>query len=82
MGKTVKEMLDRLASGRATLDQVAADFAARTWSKGKPLTEAQRWGVHDLPPADENSPDVVSADHRLTAQQYGVLFKAIAEKTR
>lgn len=72
-------MLDRLASGRATLAEVAADFAARTWSKGKPLTEAQRWGVHDLPRMDENSPDVVSADSRLSAQQYGVLFKAITK---
>lgn len=74
-------MLDRLASGRATLAEVAADFAARTWPAKTPLTEAQLYGVHDLPPRDPNSFAVVHADHRVTPEQYEVLLKA-ATKTR
>lgn len=79
---TVKEMLDRLASGQATLAEVAADFATRKWPKKKPLTDAQLHGVHDLPPRDPNSADMLNTDYRLTAQQHQVLFAAITKKTR
>lgn len=78
---TVTEMLDRLASGQATLAQVAADFATRKWPKQRPLTEAQTWGVEDLPPTDPNSWDVVTIDPRVTPAQYQVLFNA-AKNTR
>jgi hypothetical protein len=74
-------MLDRLASGKATLAQVAADFATRKWVKPKPLTEAQTWGLEDLPPTDPNSWDAVTIDPRVTPAQYQVLFNA-AKNTR
>ena len=73
---SVTEMLDRLASGRATLGEVAEDFAARSWPKPKPLTDAQRHGVHDIDPPDENSWAAVHADSRLTPQEYETLFNA------
>lgn len=73
---TVTEMLDRLASGRATLDEVAADFATRTWPKRAPITDAQAHGVHDIDPPDPNSWAAVSTDSRLTPQEYETLFNA------
>lgn len=79
---TVTEMLDRLASGRATLDEVASDFATRSWPKRQPLTDAQRHGVHDVEPPDENSFAAVHADSRLTPQEYKALFDAYQKAQR
>jgi hypothetical protein len=74
---TVTQMLDRLTSGRATLDEVAADFAQRSWPKRPPLTEAQRHGVDDIDPPDENSWAAVHADSRLSPEEYETLFNAM-----
>lgn len=76
---TAKEMLVRLKAGRVTLAEVAADFATRTWSKPKPLTEEQQWGVHDFQPTDDNSPDQL-AIAGLPPAQYQVLFNAITKR--
>lgn len=73
---TVAELLDRLASGAATLDQVAADFAVRSWPAHKPATDEQAWGLADDEAPDPNSWDAVNADSRLTPEQYQVLARA------
>lgn len=79
---TVRKMLDRLASGRATLDEVAADFASRSWPAAKAASDAQAHGVHDFEPHDDNSWGAVHADSRLTPQEYETLFKAYQKAQR
>lgn len=75
---TVKELLDRLAAGEISTDEVAADFRGRKWAKRSPATKAQVYGVEDTEPADEdNDWGLVNEDPRLTSAQYEILSKAM-----
>jgi hypothetical protein len=81
---TVRELLDGLADGRFTLEQVAADFAARPWPPLPPRpTLAQAYGVNDDElVGDPDSWKQVQTDPRLTGVQYEVLFHAAGPQTR
>jgi hypothetical protein len=76
---TVQEQLDRLVAGDLSLEQVAADFAARTWPQRKQATEAQAWGVTDDDAPDPNSWAAVDACWALTPAQYATLAAAMAK---
>lgn len=74
---TVKELLDKLAAGEISTDEVAADFRGRKWNKHQPATKAEVYGVHDTEPADEdNDWGLVNEDPRITPAQYEILSKA------
>lgn len=80
---SVADILNRLAAGDLTLDQAAADFRARTWPKPTrraTVDEAQRGD--DPRPYDAGSWDAVSADSRLTADQYARLADAYRDARR
>lgn len=74
---TVRQLLDRLAAGQVTTEEVAADFRRRSWPSRRPATDAQRWGVADDEPDDgDDSWSLVETDSRLTAAQYAALVRA------
>ena len=75
---TVKELLDGLVGGTVTLEQVAEDFAGRTWPAQKRPTDGQAWGVLDDDAPDPDSWDAVNACSALTAEQYNTLAAAAA----
>lgn len=76
---TVSDLLDKLADGKMTVDQVAKDFASRKWPAHKRATDAQAHGVEDEDPVDPNSWDAVNADSRLSSDQYAKLSDAYAK---
>jgi hypothetical protein len=81
---TVRELLDGLAEGRFTLEEVAADFTARVWPPLPPRpTLAQAYGVHDDEAVtDPDSWKLVETDPRLSGAQYDALFFAAGPQTR
>lgn len=76
---SVRDVLDRLAAGKMTLDDVAEDFRTRRWPALPKTSDAQAWGVQDDTPAPNNSWDVVNSDSRLTPEQYKTLADAYAK---
>lgn len=73
---TVQEMLDDLVDGKATLEDVAADFAKRSWPKPPTAPPTERWGVTDDDAPDPNSWAAVDACSLLTTTQYRALADA------
>lgn len=72
---TVRQLVQDLADGRVTLEQVTRDFAGRTWAIRTP-TDAQRYGVQDLPMPGPNSFDWVDMTVGLTETQRQALRAA------
>jgi hypothetical protein len=72
----VKQLLDDLVSGKASLEQTAAAFRRYAWAPAPVWDEAQRWGVADPPPVTPDSFGVVERDSRLTPPQFAVLRQA------
>jgi 2'-5' RNA ligase len=70
---TVRDLLDDLVMGRRTLTDVSADFTKRHWP-----AHTQNFDEFDTLEPDPNSWEAVSADSRLTPEQYDVLAKAYA----
>ena len=75
---TVRELLDRLHVGDATVEETARAFRERRWPVPPEPTAAQMWGVVDFPGPDPDSWDAVEADTRLTGPQYQLLADAYA----
>lgn len=74
---TVKELLDQLADGKTTVDEVAADFRSRVWKVKRKASKAEVYGVVDTEPADDdNDWELVNEDARLTPEQYQALSQA------
>lgn len=75
---TVKDMLDALASGQASLEQTAARFRTHQWSLPARADDdiAAMWGQADDELPGENTWGVVDADSRLSPAQYQVLADA------
>lgn len=74
---TVKDMLDALVSGQASLDDTAARFRARRWpARVLPDSPAQMWGIEDGEVSEADSWGAVDSDSRLTVAQYQVLAQA------
>lgn len=76
---TVTDLLDKLAAGKMTVDEVAKNFATRDWPDRKPATDGQAWGHDDVDEPDPDSWDAVNADSRLTSDQYAQLSDAYAQ---
>jgi hypothetical protein len=72
----VGQILDDLAAGRVSVDEAAADFAARTWPRLPATTDAQAWGVVDDPAPAPDSWTIVNADSRLSPTDYQTLAAA------
>jgi len=80
MAQTVQAVLDKLADGRMSLDEVVADFAAREWpALARRATVDEAWAGADPEPPDPNSWDAVNADPRLTADSYQQLAAAYTQ---
>lgn len=79
---TVTALLDQLAAGELTVDEVAADFRTRTWPAVDRATwdEAQLGVEADAPGPD--SWDAVNADFRVTPETYTRLAAAYQEALR
>ncbi|MFF4777516.1 hypothetical protein ACFY05_32135 [Microtetraspora fusca] len=80
----ITETLRSLAAGDVTLDQVAEDFAARTWpTPPKPadnLDAAMKRMAEDPEPLTPGTWDEVSAAYTsglIDDEQYAALFKAV-----
>lgn len=76
---SVKDLLDRLAAGDATLDETVSAFRNREWPVAGKASEAANWGAEDPPFGGPDSFDVVAADSRLTTAQYQALARAYEE---
>lgn len=76
MAQTVRYLLDQLASGALTIDQVAEDFSSRSWPTQPMTTASEFWGVTDDIPPGDNEWGVVDQDSRLSSDQYGQLAQA------
>ncbi|WP_431976062.1 hypothetical protein [Micromonospora haikouensis] len=74
--RTVRELLDLLAAGEMTVEQVAADFRTRPWPKAPSVSDVEAWGVTDLPAPGSDSWATVSADSRLSPDHYQTLGRA------
>lgn len=72
---TVRQLAQDLADGRVTLAEVVSDFSGRTWAIRTP-TDAQRYGVQDLPMPPPNSFDWVDMTIGLTEPQREALRAA------
>jgi len=72
---TVRQLAQDLADGRVSLEQVTQDFSARTWAIRTP-TDAQRYGVQDLPMPPPNSFDWVDMTIGLSEPQREALRAA------
>ena len=75
---TVRQLVQDLADGRVTLAQVQQDFTTRRWAVRQP-TDAQRYGVQDLPMPPPNSFDWVDMTVGLTEVQREALRAAYDE---
>lgn len=73
---TVKDLLDLLASDSLTIDQVAEEFASRSWPTRPTASNAEFWGVTDNVPPGDNDWKTVDEDPRLTGDQYARLAAA------
>ncbi len=78
---SVKELLDDLVTGRASLAEVVADFGSRTWPPMPESTMAEDWGVTDAPVGSAESWFTVQNDPRLTSEQYQALGAAYRKAT-
>lgn len=73
---TMRALLDHMAAGRMTVDQVAEHVRARRWPARKPASDAEVHGVADtLPPGDDDW-GAVEQDSRVTPGQYAALAAA------
>lgn len=74
--RTVEELVNGLAAGRYSLNEVVEDFRTRDWPRRPPTSDAQAHGVVDMPASDPNSWDAVNACSRLKPEQYAALLQA------
>lgn len=72
----VADLLDRLAAGRLTVDEVVADFRSRDWPPVRPTTVDEAVLGADPAYNGPDSWDVVNADSRLTSPVYALLAAA------
>jgi hypothetical protein len=73
---TVRELLDQLAAGDASIGEVAADFRTREWPPVNKPTMDQRWlGDEGNAPGDDDWA-LVEADSRLSPANYALLVAA------
>ena len=82
----VTALLDRLAAGEVTVEEVAENFAARTWPASRPAAtsyeEAARREWQDPEPAPTGSWEEVEAAYacgQISIEDYRVLFQARAD---
>lgn len=60
MKTTVRQIVQDLVDGLTTTDQAAQALAEHTqWDRTPAATDEQRYAVHDIPPAGDNSPDQI-----------------------
>lgn len=72
---TVAELLDDLAGGRVSIEDVESDFRSRRWT----TTGMSAWdalGDADAPPPDPDSFDAVATDPRLDLETKQRLARA------
>lgn len=72
----VKQLLDDLVAGKASLEQTVQAFRAYRWAAAPRPDKAQQWGVADPPRVTPDSFGVVERDSRLTPKQFAALRKA------
>lgn len=77
----VAEVLDQLAAGRLTVDEVVDDFRSRHWpATRRPTLDEAHLGA-EPPVTDRDSWDTVNADSRLTSDVYARLADAYRHAT-
>lgn len=76
---TVRQTVQALAAGEITTRQAAQRLRERTsWDPLMPEpTEAQLFGVDDVPPPGDNSPDQINMVPGLSSLQRGILWAAV-----
>lgn len=79
---TVRQLLDALVSGQATLADTVAAFQARPWPPPPaPPPETAAWGETDDVVAGDDEWATVDTDARLSTQQYSALAAAYRQAT-
>ena len=73
---TTRQLLERLARGAVTLDQVVSDFQTRVWPLSHALTDLEMYGMDDAPLVDDDSVDWVDITPGLTHHQRAILRAA------
>ena len=73
---TTRQLLQSLASGTVTLEQVVANFQIRDWPRPQRLTDLDVAGVADMPLVDDDSVDWIEINPGLTSQQRAALRAA------
>lgn len=73
---TTRQLLERLAQGAVTLEQVVSDFQTRVWPVPRAFTDTELYGIADPPLVDDDSVDWVDITPGLTHQQRAVLRAA------
>jgi hypothetical protein len=73
---TMRQLLERLAQGAVTLEQVVSDFQTRVWPVPRASTDPEMYGMADAPLVDDDSVDWVDITPGLTDQQRAILRAA------